>query len=101
MGIPRFAGHLQHYSVSTTLGHKSAHDNDSDTVDPPKFLIDGPGLAYHVYYRLAHRFNALGAFDALPSYDQIGQAAIAFLSELEAHHVQMLGIHCHVRHVDR
>lgn len=101
MGIPRFAGHLQHYSVSTTLGQKRVHDDDSDTVDPPRLVIDGPGLAYHLYYRLAHGPTSLGASDTLPSYEQIGQAAIVFLSEIEAHHVQMLGIHRHVRHVER
>ena len=95
MGLPRFVGQLQHYSISTTLGHKSTHrnENSGDDTVPLKFVIDGPALAYHIYYRLSHRSNAL---EALPSYGQIGQATIAFLSELEAHHVQMIGTQYHV-----
>ena len=99
MGIPRFVGHLQQYSVNATLGHKSTQsdgNNDRDNAYPTKIIIDGPGLAYHIYYRLAHISNALSAFEAIPSYGQIGQAVIAFLSELEAYQVQMFGI----RHLD-
>ncbi|KAL9635801.1 MAG: hypothetical protein Q9204_002487 [Flavoplaca sp. TL-2023a] len=91
MGIPRFASYLHPYSSYTTLGYKNSpcDDNNGDIVHSPKFIVDGPALAYHIYYRLVHRSHATGAFDALPSYHQIGQATIAFLSELEAHHVQI------------
>ncbi|KAL8995272.1 MAG: hypothetical protein Q9169_004945 [Polycauliona sp. 2 TL-2023] len=92
MGIPRFAGHLQPYSINTTLGYKGACST-SDVADPPRLVIDGPGLAYHIYYRLAHRSNAQGAFDASPSYHRIGQAAVAFLCELEAHHIHLSHIY--------
>ncbi|KAL8672453.1 MAG: hypothetical protein Q9168_003080 [Polycauliona sp. 1 TL-2023] len=91
MGIPHFAAHLEPYSINATLGYKDPR-SDPNAADPPKFVIDGPALAYHIYYRLAHRSHALGAFDALPSYHQIGQAAVAFLSELEAHHIHLLGL---------
>ncbi|KAL8862381.1 MAG: hypothetical protein Q9178_001390 [Gyalolechia marmorata] len=94
MGIPRFVGHLQQYSVNATIGHKSTQSDgksDRDNAYPTKVVIDGPGLAYHIYYRLGHISNPLSVVEAIPSYGQIGQAVIAFLSELEAYHVQMFG----------
>ncbi|KAL8912308.1 MAG: hypothetical protein Q9171_002680 [Xanthocarpia ochracea] len=108
MGIPRFVGHLQQYSVNTSLGHKSGQSDgksDRDKAYPTKVVIDGPGLAYHIYYRLAHISNAPSPVEAIPSYGQIGQAVIAFLSELEAYHVQISHIYfdgylpLHKRHV--
>ena len=103
MGIPHFASYLHPYSNYTTLGYKNSpcDDNNGDIVNSPKFIVDGPALAYHIYYRLAHRSHATGASDALPSYHQIGQATIAFFSELEAHHVQMFAIHNQILHFDR
>ncbi|KAL8725248.1 MAG: hypothetical protein Q9166_007487 [cf. Caloplaca sp. 2 TL-2023] len=90
MGIPRLAGHLQPFSVSTTIGHKSDHIEDSSQIaNNTSLIIDGPGLAYHLYYRLAHRSGTQSVFDAVPSYGEIAQAVLAFLSELEAHNVQM------------
>lgn len=93
MGIPRLAGHLQPYSVNVTLGHKTNGGNgdvQDDPTEPSKLIIDGPGLAYYIYYRLlANRSGFLNAFDAAPSYREIGTAFVGFLGQLETHHVEM------------
>ncbi|KAL8803353.1 MAG: hypothetical protein Q9182_003241 [Xanthomendoza sp. 2 TL-2023] len=74
MGIPHLAGHLQPYAIHTTLGQKTIHFN-IDVDKAPEYtlnlIIDGPALAYHIYYRLAHRSGASNPFDAIPSYQQI------------------------------
>ncbi|KAB8338817.1 hypothetical protein FH972_021761 [Carpinus fangiana] len=47
-------------------------------------VVDGPALAYHVYYRcLAHNNTASNALVAVPSYDFLCQATLAFLGRLE------------------
>ncbi|KAL8700281.1 MAG: hypothetical protein Q9224_001045, partial [Gallowayella concinna] len=97
MGIPHLAGHLQPYAIHTTLGHKNSN-SITDIDKAPNYtlnlIIDGPALAYHIYYRLAHRSsNALSPFDAIPSYKEIGHAVLAFLSELEAHHIKITHIY--------
>ena len=57
-----------------------------DATHDPHFIVDGPSLAYHIYYRLlAHKPRTLNVFDATPSYEQIGEGFLAFLEELQAH----------------
>lgn len=93
MGIPRLAGHFQPYAVTSTLGSgavdSSDHANDTST-SPSQIIIDGPSLAYQVYHRLlAHHATSLKGLDAIPSYSQIGAAALAYLDCLEAHGCHM------------
>ncbi|KAL8826880.1 MAG: hypothetical protein Q9191_003531 [Dirinaria sp. TL-2023a] len=87
MGIPRLISHLQPYAVPAVLGCKASHcseHNSSYPDDRIKVTIDGPGFAYHVFYTLlAHKSPSLSAFDAAPSYAEIGQRAITFLEELQ------------------
>lgn len=87
MGIPRLTSHLQPYATLTNLGcntpecshHHRKHKEHN-------IFIDGPGLAYHVYYRaLSQSPTVSNAYDAAPSYSEIGQATIAFLHELESY----------------
>lgn len=87
MGIPRLTSHLQPYATLTNLGcntpecshHHRKHKEHN-------IFIDGPGLAYHVYYRALSQSPAVSnAYDAAPSYSEIGQATIAFLHELESY----------------
>ena len=53
-------------------------------------MVDGPGLAYHVYYRLlAYRPASLNALDGVPSYSEIGKGMIIFLDELRAYGLVM------------
>ncbi|KAL8731904.1 MAG: hypothetical protein Q9181_004140 [Wetmoreana brouardii] len=89
MGIPRLAGHLRPYSINLTLGQKSHSDNTSSDNRSPcssSIVIDGPGLAYHIYYRLlSNRSGPVSTFAAAPSYQEIGIGVTAYLAELEAH----------------
>ena len=93
MGIPHFAQLLQPYAVSTVLGCKTPdcerHRLRKGTSER-QIIIDGPGLAYHVYHKiLAYRPRTLNAVDAIPTYSQIGNAAITFLDELGSYGLRM------------
>lgn len=94
MGIPRLTSHLQPYATSTILGCNipdCSHHRQNQK--ERKIFIDGPGLAYHVYYRvLSHRPTVLNAYDAAPSYAEIGQATIALLGELDLYGLLMYAI---------
>ena len=50
---------------------------------PRKVIVDGPGLAYHIYYRLLARDSISTAIDAVPTYHEIGLAFRAFLDALQ------------------
>jgi len=91
MGIPRLTSHLQPYATSTILGCRtrdcSYHRRDQEE---RKIVVDGPGLAYHIYYKvLSQSSTVLNAYDAAPSSADIGQATTAFLHELELHGLLM------------
>ncbi|KAI4196975.1 MAG: hypothetical protein LQ348_002215 [Seirophora lacunosa] len=89
MGIPRLTGQLEPYSVPLILGYQTVNFS-KDLADSSSSLtliiIDGPGLAYHIYHRLlAHRSACLKGLDAIPSYGEIGRAFIAYLDTLNSH----------------
>lgn len=92
MGIPRLTTHIQPYLIPTVLGCSIP---DCETPSHPqgaqqKLIIDGPGLAYYLYYRLlAHKPDSLNGLDALPSYNELGRATLIFLDELQNRHVIM------------
>ena len=70
MGIPHLITYLRPYAI-----HKSL---DEQTV-----VIDGPGLAYHIYHIcLSARPASWNAFEAAPSYAELGQAVVAWLDGL-------------------
>ncbi|MCJ1472540.1 hypothetical protein MMC13_001189 [Lambiella insularis] len=82
MGIPRLTSLLQPYFLETVIGC-SNKDCQSHTHRSRPFVIDGPGLAYVVYYRLlASKPIYVNAVDAQPSYHEIGQAILIFLQNL-------------------
>lgn len=86
MGIPGLTAKLQPYAVPAKLG--SYHLDASQ--DTSRVIIDGPSLAYHIYYRLlACKSASLNALDAAPSYHDIGQGALVFLDALREHDVVM------------
>lgn len=75
MGVPHLAADLltDAESIEFTKG-----DNTS------KVIVDGPGLAYHIYYKcLPLRPTARNALEASPSYQELGHAAITWLTHLE------------------
>lgn len=74
-------GHLEAFAESVVLGCKTQkcvkHPMHQDVI------IDGPSFAYYIYYRvLAHKPLHLGPMDAIPSYTELGKAALSFLDEL-------------------
>ncbi|KAL9022979.1 MAG: hypothetical protein Q9196_007444, partial [Gyalolechia fulgens] len=88
MGIRRLAGHLQPYSVSSILGSNpdtiSVNDDAEARIPSSNVIVDGPGLAYHIYYKiLAAKPSSVNAFNAQPSYADIGEALLAYLDLFE------------------
>lgn len=72
MGIPHLITYLQPYTES-----KSLRDE--------RFVIDGPGLAYHIHHLcLRLRPGARNPFEAGPAYKELGEAAIIWLDELRS-----------------
>ncbi|KAK5998132.1 hypothetical protein PT974_00504 [Cladobotryum mycophilum] len=74
MGIPHLIATLERYAEYEVL--------ENETV-----VIDGPALAYHILYMC--RANAASQ----PSYGLLGQAAIAWLDELQNHRVNVQHIY--------
>ncbi|MCJ1469540.1 hypothetical protein MMC07_008173 [Pseudocyphellaria aurata] len=84
MGVAFLAKQLHAFAEFSPLGCKS--EGCKEHPSEKKIVIDGPSLAYHIYNRgLAHSPSSLSAIDAIPSYDRLGKAALAFLDELECH----------------
>ncbi len=77
MGIPRLITYLEPYATPAELSGS-------------KVIIDGPGLAYHIYHRLlASKSRADNAIQNAPTYAELGQSAGYFLDELQTHNVTM------------
>ncbi|KAI9836045.1 MAG: hypothetical protein M1819_001656 [Sarea resinae] len=95
MGIPHLITHLTPYADAVVQKNSKTVDTDTD-VDSTritKAIIDGPGFAYHIYYRcLSLRPQARNPFEAAPSYDEIGRAATAWLDELCSHEIEICRI---------
>lgn len=84
MGIPRLAKQLHAFSEFSALGCKT--NGCEEHPCNKKIIIDGPSLAYHIYRcGLAVSPSSIGIVDAIPSYDGLGQATLAFLDELQCH----------------
>lgn len=86
MGIPSLTAKLQPYGASAQLGtyHRTKSQETS------KVIIDGPSLAYHIYDRLlACKPASLNAWDAIPSYEELGRGTLVFLDALRDHNVVM------------
>ena len=90
MGIPRLITYLQPYATAVELGRCFSATEDIDESALCSVIVDGPGFAYHIYYRLlAWRHESCSAINAAPSYEEIGEAALLFLNELEKHNITM------------
>ncbi len=92
MGVPGLSKALKPYSTPTTVGCKT----DGCTEHRPQYdgrravIIDGPSFAYCIYQRvIAQKPEWLTAIEAIPSYDELGMGAIAFLHELERYGLVM------------
>lgn len=89
MGIPRLSGHIRPYGVPTIL---SCSKPDCRLhAQNTKIVIDGPGLAHYIHFRLLEYKSSLLKFDGdvpsidiIPSYHELGHATLAFLDELSS-----------------
>jgi hypothetical protein len=72
MGIPRLVTHLVPFATKVRY-------TAEDTKSPTPVVIDGPGLAYYAASLALHKFGRI------PSYGEIGDAALLFLQDLQAH----------------
>ncbi|KAJ8060732.1 hypothetical protein OCU04_011036 [Sclerotinia nivalis] len=71
MGIPHLITFLRPYATLSSLKGKD-------------IVIDGPGLAYHIYHIcLSTKKSAGNYFEASPSYKELGETVLAWLDGLE------------------
>ncbi|QSZ32364.1 hypothetical protein DSL72_001938 [Monilinia vaccinii-corymbosi] len=71
MGIPHLITFLRPYATLSSLKGKDV-------------VIDGPGLAYHIYHLcLGTKSAARNYFEANPSYNELGETALRWLDGLE------------------
>lgn len=82
MGIPHLTRSLSPYGEKVVLPqHPEKHENA---------IIDGPSLAYHVFYVcIARRTSARNALEATPTYQELGQAAVNWLEQIEQYGLKM------------
>jgi hypothetical protein len=67
MGIPHMITFLRPYAELESLAGRDV-------------VVDGPGLCYHIHYKcLGQRVDARNSFEAAPSYEELGEAAIGWL----------------------
>ena len=84
MGILHLAKQLHAFAEFSSLGCKTKGCREH--LSHRNIIIDGPGLAYHIYQRgLDHSSSGLSPVDAIPSNGRLGMAALAFLDELQCH----------------
>ena len=96
MGIPGLSKPLKPYAVSTTIGCKTPHCSEHKPAlseSCRSIIIDGPSFAYSVYHRLIiQKPEWLTAVEAMPSYSELGQGALAFLMELEDYGLEVYDV---------
>jgi hypothetical protein len=77
MGIPHLITYVRPYAKTKSLKGQNV-------------VVDGPAFAYHIYHRcIALRPGARNPFDAVPTYKDIGEAAVLWLGELKSHGVTL------------
>jgi hypothetical protein len=89
MGIPHLITYLRPFATSVDLAGHGA-------------VIDGPGLAYHVWHIcLSSKPQARNPFEAGPSYRLLGETVIRWLDELEAHDIRLYGfVFCYLSYAN-
>ena len=77
MGIPHLITYLRPFGISADLAGLG-------------IVIDGPGLAYHVWHIcLASKSRFRNPFEATPSYELIEETVIKWLDELQKNDVSL------------
>lgn len=96
MGIPRLTTDLQPY-LEDAIIHEDRKPF-STAVRADKIVIDGPGMVYHIYNRLAaykkNKLEGIGDRDCYnpPNYQELCVAVDTFLVDLEDSGAEMWGI---------
>ena len=86
MGIPHLSQYLAPFAVTKVLGCQTSgcEKHRMRPGVPKNLIIDGPGLAYYVYYKVqGYKSPDWNDLDATPTYTEVGDAFLAFLRELE------------------
>ncbi|CAD0010158.1 unnamed protein product [Aureobasidium pullulans] len=82
MGIPHLTHSLSPYGDKVVLPQNPANHENA--------IIDGPSLAYHVFYVcIARRTGPRNALEAAPTYQELGQAAVDWLEQIEQYGLKM------------
>jgi hypothetical protein len=77
MGIPHLITHLRPFATSVTLTGQCV-------------VIDGPGLAYHIYHLcLASQPRLRNPFETIPSPSTLAETVLRWLNELRANNATM------------
>ena len=80
MGIPHLSHQLQPHGVKVVLSRTTT----TDSAGQFSTIIDGPSLAYHCFHAcMSRRSGARNAYEAAPSYRELGEAAVAWLEQIE------------------
>jgi hypothetical protein len=84
MGIPRLMTQVTPYGEPVTW-HKPTEPPLSD---PPasreNIIIDGPSFCYFIHHKcLSTKTHARHALEAVPTYQELSEAAIVWLNDLE------------------
>jgi len=85
MGIPRLMTQVSPYSEPVTWHRR--HTLSKDASSPPEkenIIIDGPSFCYFIHHKcLSTKTHARQALEAVPTYLELAEEAIAWLDELE------------------
>ncbi|KAI5201813.1 hypothetical protein E4T39_04983 [Aureobasidium subglaciale] len=85
MGIPHLTHSLSPYGDKVVLPQNPATHGNA--------IIDGPSLAYHVFYVcVARRTGARNALEAAPTYQELGQAAVHWLEQIEQYGLKIKAV---------
>ena len=89
MGIPYLMHHLQPYAAKVFLT-RSDDGDEQQLKEPRQAVIDGPALAYHIYYICSgKRGGARNAFESIPSYHELGATTLTWLDEIQQYNITM------------
>lgn len=108
MGIPRFGLRIRNHARKTTLGVANSstttttttespssssrhlvHDDDDDDDGPGVAIIDGPGLAHHIYYGLCEDSSSSSSTSTVITYGDCVHATIEWLDQLQGYGFRM------------
>ncbi len=84
MGIPHLTTLLRPHALPVEWEYQGDASSEQESVNVKYLIIDGPSLAHFIYHK-CHEANtsARNAFQAIPTYAELGQAVVSWLRVLE------------------